>query len=318
MLDYSGLLTFSDIEPIHFVRKFVPYCLYRCMKTEQNIIPTVSLDDGVVLKTIAQQEQVAKYLQPHRMKLGCLWIITRGNARLSINLSEYAITPNDMVMILPNSIIQIGKVTDDFACEIIAFSPDYVQDVDLVRQIVSNMETISANPVVALSSDEGIFVTELYSTFSRIYHRSRLQPSTNHGLLKNLLMSFFYGVCSIYDNHRMMGKEIELSRKEQIVRDYISLVFKHYDKERSVGWYASKLSITPTYLNVAVKDVRGVPASKIISDAVILYAKSKLKSSSDTVQQISDSLNFPNASFFAKFFKRETGLSPTEYRERNI
>lgn len=288
------------------------------MKTVQNTIPAVSLEDGVVLKSIVQQEQVAKYLQPHRMELGCLWIITKGTARISINLSEYSLLPNSIVMIFPNSIIQIANASEDFACDVIAFSPDYVQDVDLVRQIVSNMETISANPVVGLFSDESVFVTELYSTFSRIYHRSRLQPSGNHGLLKNLLMSFFYGVCSIYDNHRMMGKEIELSRKEQIVRDYISLVFKHYDKERSVGWYASKLCITPTYLNVAVKDVRGVPASKIISDAVILYAKSKLKSSSDTVQQISDSLNFPNASFFAKFFKRETGLSPTEYRERNI
>ena len=288
------------------------------MKTVQNTIPAVSLEDGVVLKSIVQQEQVAKYLQPHRMELGCLWIITKGTARLSINLSEYALLPNSIVMIFPNSIIQIANASEDFACDVIAFSPDYVQDVDLVRQIVSNMETISANPVVGLFSDESVFVTELYSTFSRIYHRSRLQPSANHGLLKNLLMSFIYGVCAIYDNHRMMGKEIELSRKEQIVRDYISLVFKHYDKERSVGWYASKLCITPTYLNVAVKDVRGVPASKIISDAVILYAKSKLKSSSDTVQQISDSLNFPNASFFAKFFKREVGISPTEYRERNI
>lgn len=288
------------------------------MKTVQNTIPAVSLEDGVVLKSIVQQEQVAKYLQPHRMELGCLWIITKGTARLSINLSEYSLLPNSIVMIFPNSIIQIANASKDFACDVIAFSPDYVQDVDLVRQIVSNMETISANPVVGLFSDESVFVTELYSTFSRIYHRSRLQPSSNHGLLKNLLMSFFYGVCSIYDNHRMMGKEIKLSRKEQIVRDYISLVFKHFDKERSVGWYASKLCITPTYLNVAVKDVRGVPASKIISDAVVLYAKSKLKSSSDTVQQISDSLNFPNASFFAKFFKRETGLSPTEYRERNI
>lgn len=288
------------------------------MKTVQNTIPAVSLEDGVVLKSIVQQEQVAKYLQPHRMELGCLWIITKGTARLSINLSEYSLLPNSIVMIFPNSIIQIANASKDFACDVIAFSPDYVQDVDLVRQIVSNMETISANPVVGLFSDESVFVTELYSTFSRIYHRSRLQPSANRGLLKNLLMSFFYGVCSIYDNHRMMGKEIKLLRKEQIVRDYISLVFKHYDKERSVSWYASKLCITPTYLNVAVKNVRGVPASKIISDAVVLYAKSKLKSSSDAVQQISDSLNFPNASFFAKFFKRETGLSPTEYRERNI
>lgn len=288
------------------------------MKTKKTSLPTVGISDGVMLQSVVSDEQVGKYLQPHRMELGCFWIVNSGKARISINLTEYDVAPHSIVTILPNSIIRILDHTGGFRCEIIAFSPHFVHDMDLIRQIVSNMETISSKPVVVLSPEEMRFVEELHTTFAHIYQRTQERMSDNKGLLQNLLLSFFYGICSIYDKHRMQSGEAELSRKEEIVRNYLSLVFKHYDKERTVAWYAARLCITPTYLNAVVKDVRGMSASKVISDAVILYAKSKLKSSTDTVQQIADALNFPNASFFAKFFKREAGMSPTEFRERNI
>ena len=187
-----------------------------------------------------------------------------------------------------------------------------------MRLVVSNMEAISKVPLIILSDDEWQFINELHTTFARIYNRTCSVQVESHGLMRNLLMSFFYGVCSIYEKQGISGNRVILSRKEEIVRDYLSLVFKYYHTERRVGWYASRLCITPAYLNASVKAVRGVSASKIIADAIVLYAKSKLKSSVDTIQQISDSLNFPNASFFAKFFKREMGLSPTDYREQNI
>lgn len=287
------------------------------MKTEKISLPTVSLSDGVMLQSVASEGQVEKYLLPHRMELGCFLIVNNGKARISINMMEYDVIPHSIVIILPNNIIRIVDYTDDFRCEIIAFSPRFIHDIDLIRQIVSNMETICLKPMVVLSSEEMRFVEELHTTFAHIYDRMQ-EHTDNKEILQNLLLSFFYGICSIYDKHCTKGRETKLSRKEEIVRNYLSLVFKHYDKERTVAWYAARLCITPTYLNAVVKVVRGMTASKVISEAIVLYAKSKLKSSTDTVQQIADSLNFPNASFFAKFFKREAGMSPTEFRERNI
>jgi len=73
------------------------------------------------------------------------------------------------------------------------------------------------------------------------------------------------------------------------------------------------MCITPKYLNTVVREVKGISASQIIANAVIMEAKSRLKSSTDTVQQIAISLNFPNQSFFTKYFKRNTGMTPSEY-----
>ncbi|MCD8260826.1 MAG: helix-turn-helix domain-containing protein [Bacteroides sp.] len=93
------------------------------------------------------------------------------------------------------------------------------------------------------------------------------------------------------------------------------LIFKHYRNERSVSFYAEKLFITPNYLSEAVKQATGKKVTDLVAGAILLDAKAQLKSTTHTIQQISDSLHFPNPSFFAKYFKKYVGVSPKVYRE---
>ena len=169
-----------------------------------------------------------------------------------------------------------------------------------------------------LESDESIWLQEFYSLFRITYNHVSEHSTTYISIITNMLETLFCVLNAIYDRYRSTTSSKTLSRKEEIVHTYFQLVLKHYDKERSVGFYADKLCITSTYLNALVKEVRGETASQIITNAVILYAKSRLKDTTDTVQQISDQLNFPNSSFFAKYFKREVGVSPTDYREQEF
>jgi AraC family transcriptional activator of pobA len=89
-----------------------------------------------------------------------------------------------------------------------------------------------------------------------------------------------------------------------------------YKKERGVNFYARKLCITPKHLSWAVKEVSGKTAGTWIDEAVILEAKTLLKSSDMNIQQISEELNFANQSFFGKYFKHYTGMSPKEYKKK--
>lgn len=73
--------------------------------------------------------------------------------------------------------------------------------------------------------------------------------------------------------------------------------------------------ITTKYLSVAVKNVSGKTAGQWLDDYIILEAKSLIKTTDMTIQQISDELNFPSQSFLGKFFKREVGMSPKQYRD---
>jgi AraC-like DNA-binding protein len=76
------------------------------------------------------------------------------------------------------------------------------------------------------------------------------------------------------------------------------------------------LSLTPKYLSQIIKASTGKSANEWIDEYVMLEAKALLKSTTMTIQQISDELNFPSQSFFGKYFKRCEGVSPKEYREK--
>ena len=77
------------------------------------------------------------------------------------------------------------------------------------------------------------------------------------------------------------------------------------------------MNITPTHLSNTVKHVTGKTVMDIISEVVIVDAKAQLKSTNIPIHEIAESLNFPNVSFFGKYFKRLTGMSPQQYRNSN-
>lgn len=81
--------------------------------------------------------------------------------------------------------------------------------------------------------------------------------------------------------------------------------------------YSGGLCITSKYLSRIIKDITGYTALDYIENYVVTEAKAMLNSTMMTVQQISDSLNFPSHSVFGKYFKRVTGMSPKEYRGKS-
>lgn len=85
-------------------------------------------------------------------------------------------------------------------------------------------------------------------------------------------------------------------------------------RERNVAFYAEHLCLTPRYLGTLIREVSDHTVMDWINEAVIQEAKILLLHSDKLVYQIADELNFPNPSFFSKFFHRMTGKTPNEYR----
>lgn len=101
-----------------------------------------------------------------------------------------------------------------------------------------------------------------------------------------------------------------------LVRDFLKQVQLFHKKERRIDFYADKLQLSSKYLSQVIKNYSGKSAADWIDEYVVLEAKALLKSTNMTIQQISDELNFPSQSFFGKFFKRISGVSPKTYRDR--
>ena len=105
-----------------------------------------------------------------------------------------------------------------------------------------------------------------------------------------------------------------LSKAEQISKNFNHLVMQNYTTQRSVAWYAKKLGITPAHLSTIVKQTTDKTCVEIITSMVIMDAKAQLKSTDLSIHDIAYSLNFTNMSFFGKYFKTHTGQTPSEYR----
>lgn len=108
-----------------------------------------------------------------------------------------------------------------------------------------------------------------------------------------------------------------LSRREEYCFRFIDLLAKLPKISRRVDFYADKLCLTPKYLTTLIREATGKSAKDWIDDFIISNAQFLLRHSDMSIQQIASELNFPNQSFFGKFFKEHTGYAPSELRSNN-
>lgn len=109
-----------------------------------------------------------------------------------------------------------------------------------------------------------------------------------------------------------------MSSKEYLCDRFFHLIPVHYAQERSVTFYASKLCVTPKYLSTVVKEVSGKTPYAWIKEETIKGIEYRLCHTQSSLKEIANELNFPNCSFFGKFFKSQIGLSPQQYRRMHV
>lgn len=98
---------------------------------------------------------------------------------------------------------------------------------------------------------------------------------------------------------------------------FILAVSENFRENRQVNYYADRLCITSKHLSSVVKEISGSTAGEWIENYVTMEAKVLLRTTDLTIQQIATKLNFNNQSFFGKYFRHITGMSPTAYRKQN-
>ena len=116
---------------------------------------------------------------------------------------------------------------------------------------------------------------------------------------------------TISDNHNSM-------RSEQLTNKFFTLLEKHYKEERRVNFYAHKMNISVDTLGNHIRAVMKRTVGQVIRERIILEAKRLLVYSDKTAGQVADALNFEDDSYFIRFFKRETGMTPSKYKKQEI
>lgn len=113
-------------------------------------------------------------------------------------------------------------------------------------------------------------------------------------------------------------KPLSQDKKDKIFQNFVITLFRYYQQERDVTFYASKQYLSSRYFSAVIKEKSGSTALQWIVQMVITEAKQLLENSDLTIKEIATKLNFPTQSFFGKYFKQYVGVSPKEYRNKQI
>jgi AraC-like DNA-binding protein len=139
-------------------------------------------------------------------------------------------------------------------------------------------------------------------------------PDHSAQVTLHLIGSFLCQVDHLWSRSEQVSREGQ-SREQRLFADFIQLVNAHVAAEHNIEFYADRLFLSPRYMSTVVKKVSGRSAKEWIDDALVARIKVALRYTDRQAAQISDDFGFPNTSFFSKFFKRLTGLTPLQYRQ---
>lgn len=269
----------------------------------------ITVDEDLALIPVTSENYRNRREEPTRLSHALIAVATAGHCNIKVNIKEYELEAPMLLTLMPGQIVEFGEASINFEGYAIALSKRFIDIVNLPGWQQQYMN-IYNNPVRELSPEvQGamkVFFSILYHAAEDSENPFRLQ------VIENLIRVFYYGGLSKFHNL----KDMQQGQKNSIVERFIELVRQHYREERQIGFYADRLCITPKYLSKLVKENTGRSAGEWIENHVILDARAMLQSSDMTIQQIAASLNFPNQSFFGKYFKRATGLSPKQYRNQ--
>lgn len=284
------------------MRKFI-----RTLCLDNTPTDTIIIGDDFALATYNRIENPCAPSEPYKIPRSIIGICLAGQCSFKLNLKRHEVKSPAILTLMSGQIIENIEYSPDFEGHAIVLSKRFI---DMLNIPMWQQQYIALydKPINRIFSDYtqqvSLFLVMLRSAASDVENPYRLQ------VIENLIRALFYGGISKF--HKMESDSV--SYKNSIVERYIELVQTHYREERIIGFYADKLCITPKYLSKLVKEYTGRSAGEWIENYVILEARAMLQSSDMTIQQIASSLNFPNQSFFGKYFKRATGLSPKQYR----
>lgn len=246
--------------------------------------------------------------RPFKMDTYGFFLCLEGSTQGTIDLMPYELRAGMMAVNVPGQLITRTCVSEDFRGISQVMTQRFIDSLGLPYNF-SLAIGIRENPILTLKPGELNAIRNYCDMTRSLLEKKRPYQAET---LRHLTCAYAYGLGTYLYS---MAESRRLSNDELLMQRFLAEVRTHYKQERRVVYYAERLHITTGYLATLVHRVSGKSPSDWINDFVVMEAKVLLKSSALTVQQITHELNFPSQSFFGKYFKRLTGLSPKEYRE---
>jgi AraC-like DNA-binding protein len=255
----------------------------------------------------------------HLIKGLLLCFCRKGEAKIKINYNTYNLKANDVLAILPTHVFYIESTSEDVEIEAILYSDEYWASIthSVDYRLI---KTVEQRPYVSLPPeyhDEVFYLLQLVKKHEDDKYTETRNTEIERSVAGGLAFSLLMLLVSLIDENATESLH-PITRKEVLTHDFFELLSIHYETQRQVSFYASKLCVTPKHLSAMVKDVTHLSIIEWINNVTILNIKRRLLTTTDTIQQISEDLNFQTPSTFIRYFRQHTGTTPYKYRQSNI
>lgn len=289
------------------------------MKGNQNI-PVYNLDNFRKQPVAEQQFQVEVFdanrhfevSYPHKHNFYEVLFLTQGSGYHIIDANRYTIEPPTIFFLSPGQAhkLELSKDVNGF---LFLFTSEFY----LLNQANKNrllelpffFSLEQKNPPIQFDNTKDVeFLTALFRRGCELFLEKTLYYKDS---IRTILDTILQICFSLYPKEL---QTLNQGKSHFLVKSFLLLLEDNFQKNLRINDYANMLSVTPNHLTQTVKQITGKTTAKLLQERIVAEVKRLLLHTDYHVSEIADIMNFPDQSYFSKFFKKHTGVSPGQYR----
>ena len=266
---------------------------------------------------------------PQVITYGAILICRRGKAMLIVNYKDWEMYEGAVITVFPNDVVELKVKSEErrvknsnaevddkasFEVEILKYNASLLREasLQLEQTVYSSLREDRCrqdSPVVTN------IINSMFSLLKVYFNQSECTCISQLVLLQ--LKAFFVGFHEYLQGNPQFRPEDEVKsyRVRELFNRFMMLMERDYKHSRDVNYYANLMHITSKYLTNIVRQVTGHTPKTIIDQYVILQLKMQLQRTSQSIKEIAWEYHFTDVSFFCRYFKKHTGLTPQQVRE---
>lgn len=267
---------------------------------------------------------------PQVLTYGAILICRKGKARLNVNYKDWELYEGAVITLFPNDVVELKvdgdckspetengdckspQTANNFQAEILKYNPSLLREasLQLEQTVYSSLRKDRCRQDTPVVTN---IINGMFSLLKVYFDQSECTCISQLVLCQ--LKAFFIGFHEyLQRNPQYRPDEVKSYRVRELFNRFMMLLEKDYKISRDVNYFAEKMNISSKYLTNIVNQVTGHTPKTIINQYVILQLKLHLKRSTQSIKEMAWEFHFADVSFFCRYFKKHTGLTPQQIR----
>ena len=290
------------------------------------------------LSELSSQQEASLFLSgleewqegPQVLTYGAILICRKGKARLNVNYKDWELYEGAVITLFPNDVVELKvdgdckspetengdckspQTANNFQAEILKYNPSLLREasLQLEQTVYSSLRKDRCRQDTPVVTN---IINGMFSLLKVYFDQSECTCISQLVLCQ--LKAFFIGFHEyLQRNPQYRPDEVKSYRVRELFNRFMMLLERDHKISRDVNYYAAQMNISSKYLTNIVNQVTGHTPKTIIGQYVILQLKLHLKRSTQSIKEMAWEFHFADVSFFCRYFKKHTGLTPQQIR----